>query len=346
MMLQVYLGKIATGFWVTFVFLIIPAVIVWFYSRKQLPVLALGLVIIFALIDSYRFDGRFIMTISPDRLFGSTPVDQYFKKIPGKFRVLNLTYDPRILPQNHLPLFGIEEMTSYHGTQPRWFENLLGGMSQRNIANRNLMDMTNTRYLLTSPATRISSEQMERAGFPFLQQYGQLSIFENPQANNRAIIVHDWVVEPDTTKLQNLILSGEFDPAHEVALYENPPIEMPTDTTQAVDSITINEYLNDYISLSVKSDRAGILVLADNWYPAWKAFVDGKEVPVMMADAAFRGVPLTGGEHKVEFKYISATQRTGRILTWLGLILVAGMVLTDIAMNKKKKSRRLNKNGT
>jgi len=337
MVLQNYLGDISTGFWITFLFLIIPALIVWFYIRRQLPVLALGLVIVFALVDSFRFDERFITTISQDRLFSSTPVDQYFKSQSGKFRVVNLTRDSRILPYNHLPMFGVEEMTSYHGNQPRWYDNLLGGTALRNMTNRNLMDMTNTRYVLISPATGISPEQMEGAGFPFLTQLGRVSIHENQQANDRAIIVHDWVVEPDTTKLQELILSAEFNPAKQVGLFAEPPIEKLSDTAAVSDSVIINEYLNDYISLTTITDQPGILVLADNWYPAWKGFVDGNEVPVLMANAAFRGVPLSAGEHKVEFKYISETQRTGRILTWSALILVAGMVGADIVIRRKKK---------
>jgi uncharacterized membrane protein YfhO len=43
--------------------------------------------------------------------------------------------------------------------------------------------------------------------------------------------------------------------------------------------------------------------LADSYYPGWKAYVDGKEKPILRANHFFRAVALSKGAHVVEFKY-------------------------------------------
>lgn len=327
--LSSHLGAITAGFWKTFLFLAIAAAAVWMYSRKKAGVMILWLVIAVALVDSYRFDLQFIKTYDEKTTFTSTPLVQYFKSLPGKFRVLNL--DKGYLPTNYLPMFGIEEMTSYHGNEPRWYYKLIGGTAMKNVINLNLWSMTNTRYLLLSPASPFKGEQLASLGFKEVKRLQNFQIFEDPLANDRAYIVHQWVVEPDEDKRDALILSQRFNPHLQVALPADPGIAAQIDTAvYAADTVKIDKYENDYISLTTSSFADGILVLADNWYPAWKGFVDGRPVEVLRANSSFRGIVLPAGRHTVEFRYISSTYKTGKMLTLGGLlfvIIVAGWYL-------------------
>ncbi|MEE9441553.1 MAG: YfhO family protein [candidate division Zixibacteria bacterium] len=334
--LRSHLGTIAAGFWTTFLFTTIAAVFIWLYAQKKIKVVLLWVVVLVAFIDVYRFDRQFIKTYDPATIFAKNPIVDFFKSKPDKFRVLDTT-GQRFLPTNYLPYYGVEEMTSYHGSQPNWFHKLLGGTAMRNIFNFNLMNMTNTRYLLISPASAVKGNQLERVGFIPAYQWQNFEIFENPFANNRAHLVHNWVVEPDTARIDSLVLMRSFNPKSQVALFEDPGISPTLDTTSfSADRVEITEYKNDYISVTVSSSVDGILVLADNWYPAWKAFVDGNEVEVMMANAAFRGVVLSAGEHTVEFMYISEAYATGKMLTLFGLITaLAGIAVGGVITRNK-----------
>lgn len=68
----------------------------------------------------------------------------------------------------------------------------------------------------------------------------------------------------------------------------------------------------------------GLLVVAERWYPQWRAWVDGRERPVYKAYGSYLGVPLREGRHTVEVRYSKTPlQRAG----WW--ILLAGWGLAS-----------------
>jgi uncharacterized membrane protein YfhO len=64
------------------------------------------------------------------------------------------------------------------------------------------------------------------------------------------------------------------------------------------------------------------LVLADTWYPGWKATVDGLPADVLPVDGLFRGVQVGEGEHEVVFYYSPASFKVG-----LGISVTAVLVI-------------------
>ncbi|HEX9886841.1 MAG TPA: YfhO family protein, partial [Longimicrobiales bacterium] len=73
--------------------------------------------------------------------------------------------------------------------------------------------------------------------------------------------------------------------------------------------------------IEVTSDQNALLVIADNWFPAWHATVDGAPTPVLRAYHTLRAVPVGPGQHTVELVYRSATLRWSLVLS-LGTVLV------------------------
>ena len=73
----------------------------------------------------------------------------------------------------------------------------------------------------------------------------------------------------------------------------------------------------------VRARGSGLLVLSDNWFPGWKASVDGRDVPVERVDYLFRGVRLGPGEHTVVFRYQPLSWRLGWIVSLISLAALA-----------------------
>jgi uncharacterized membrane protein YfhO len=82
------------------------------------------------------------------------------------------------------------------------------------------------------------------------------------------------------------------------------------------------------VTIDANLTRPGIVVLGDNWYPGWKAKVDGRSVDVDRVDYVLRGTVAGRGHHRIEYSYAPASWRIGWIISLLSLLaLVAAVAL-------------------
>ncbi|MFO8057036.1 MAG: YfhO family protein [bacterium] len=96
------------------------------------------------------------------------------------------------------------------------------------------------------------------------------------------------------------------------------------------------------VEAAVHAESPATLVLADIYYPGWRAWVDGEETRVHRADCTFRAVRVPEGKSKVVFKFIS---RTFRICLWSGifswLFFTAAVVAVAIKRDRNQHAGRL-----
>ena len=57
------------------------------------------------------------------------------------------------------------------------------------------------------------------------------------------------------------------------------------------------------VDVATTSASAGFLVLHDLYYPGWRAEVDGRSVPILVANQLFRAVEIPAGAHHVIFRF-------------------------------------------
>jgi uncharacterized membrane protein YfhO len=74
------------------------------------------------------------------------------------------------------------------------------------------------------------------------------------------------------------------------------------------------------------TDVRALLVLADTWFPGWRAKIDGRPAPVIRTDQLLRGVVLPAGTHTVEFTYVPWSWRIGWIVSLLTAVSLIGAV--------------------
>jgi uncharacterized membrane protein YfhO len=88
-----------------------------------------------------------------------------------------------------------------------------------------------------------------------------------------------------------------------------------------------------HVTISALASAPGRLVLLDTFYPGWRATVDGKDVHIDAADAAFRAVPVTAGRHTVRFSYESGSVLVGGIVSLVALVAI----VLCIALGRRSK---------
>jgi uncharacterized membrane protein YfhO len=82
----------------------------------------------------------------------------------------------------------------------------------------------------------------------------------------------------------------------------------------------------------------GLLVLSEVYYPGWRAYADGEEVPIYRADHALRAVPLRAGHHRVEMVFNPPWPKVGLAVS--GATLFLALVLASVAIAKRKETTR------
>ncbi len=107
---------------------------------------------------------------------------------------------------------------------------------------------------------------------------------------------------------------------------EGAPAAAPSGPARPPAPALVTASSDTAVTVSVRLDRPGYVVLDDLYYPGWSARVDGRPARILAANGAFRAVAAAAGTHVVRFVYRPATVWIGGALTLAGLLLGAGVI--------------------
>lgn len=321
------LPNIQSGFWIVFFLVAVSSGAILSFIRRKMGVVILLLLPLLVMVDGIRFNSRFIKTYDHNKQFTANALTEHIGNLPGKFRVLNL----KAVSQDYLPFFGIDVVTGYHGNQLRWYDDLLGGMSLRSLGNPSFLNLVGARYFLASKNVNIPPNYFGRDSLTIERDFGSVVVYNNNNAFPRAFLVNQFEVIPDRKDIYPLVLSGRFDLANSVFLEEEPPIEVNSGTSSP-GIAEIVSYADDSVLVKLNIDSNALLVLTDNYYRFWEAYVDGEKTVILRADGAFRAVPVKAGTNEVLFKYNRSGNNLPKTVTLLTLLLVAIILISYLVI--------------
>ena len=88
----------------------------------------------------------------------------------------------------------------------------------------------------------------------------------------------------------------------------------------SVGSAEVFRYEPNRVDVRTKATAPSTLVLAENHYPGWRAYLDGRRVDMLRVNYAQRGVRVPEGEHEVSFRYRPASFYAGLALSLLAAV--------------------------
>ena len=147
-------------------------------------------------------------------------------------------------------------------------------------------------------------------------------VYENRRALPRAFVVGGQQVVSDEDEALSAVTAASFDGRRVVVVVEALD-GVPQGPRTSSGDAEITEYDPDRVTVNVRAERRGLLVLGDVHYPGWKAQVDGRDVPIHRVDYLLRGVQLEPGGHEVEFRYEPASWRIAWMISLVALAIVA-----------------------
>jgi hypothetical protein len=177
-----------------------------------------------------------------------------------------------------------------------------------------MVRMYGINYMVSKTATRAGQQEL------FTGKSG-VKVFLNPDALPRAWTVHEIIGAPDEPKGAEIVRDGDFDLGAAALMVGAKP---GLDRCEAADRVTAIDEAPSSVRVDVAMACKGLLIVSDNWYPGWRAEVDGEPAPIWKVNTIIRGVVVDKGRHTMVMKYRPASVYFGFICTILGL---AGAVL-------------------
>lgn len=266
-------------------------------------------------------------------IYASDPVVEFLRKLSQPARVLakGLTslpmnpYDP-FLDRDALMTHRIRITTGYHGNELGRYQQL-GSVQQTydQLGNPTFWALTNTEFLLVNSDTMPIPGAKRLVG-PVKDAAGTfVSLFLLPGEHPFAWVAPAIMKFPDASVLE-AVHNPAF-PVRSVALFDESSkaegvrlttLPVPLDLT-----VRTNRYEPGHIALalSAPAPKGSALVVSENYYPGWRASIDGTPATVERADLVLMGIPLPEGAKQVELVFSSDTYRNGKLITLAALAL-------------------------
>ncbi len=267
---------------------------------------ALCLIDMWQINKRYLNDGMFVEKSERERPMPKGPAEEFIlqDKDPN-FRVLNLAsntfnenntsfYFNSIGGYRAAKLRRYQEMIDYHIAPQMRAAHKAVFDSQGDLATVNgdsiypVLNMLNTKYLI----------------MPL--QGGKTIPVENPHTFGNGWFIDK--VHYAGTANEEMAMVGRLPLRHEAVADKQFEAVLGQSTVQdSTSSVRLTAYTPNHISYEVNSDKGGVVVFSEVYYPGWTATVDGKAVEVGRVNYILRAINVAPGQHKIEmdFKPIS-----------------------------------------
>jgi hypothetical protein len=148
-------------------------------------------------------------------------------------------------------------------------------------------------------------------------QTSDVQIYENRQVLPRAWLVSEARVL-DKQVMLGTIRSGKFPDGSNWEPQRSALVESETGFVASAATggrADVTRYEPNRIEIRTQADAPTILVLSENHYPGWRAYIDGRNVEVLRVDYELRGVVLPAGAHEISFVYRPKSVMIGLLIS-------------------------------
>ena len=303
---------------------------------------AVGIILVLCLVDlwtvnkRYLNDDMFVPEAEREAPQQKTQTDELILRDQNlDFRVLNLasnTFNENETSYYHKSVGG------YHAAKLRRYQEMIeayinpemqslfksvseaaGDMTQVNGDSIcPVLNMLNTRYFI----------------FPL--QGGQTVPIQNPYAFGNAWFV-DQLDYVDNANGE-IAAVGKIDLRHQAVadakFKEQLGEAIPQDT---VSLVSITSYEPNRLTYDVSSDKGGVLVFSEIYYPGWEATVDGHPVELGRVDYILRALNIQPGKHQVELSFFPKSVNMTETIAYIAYVLLLLLVAGGLYLEWKRK---------
>ena len=306
-----------------------------FRKLKEVPMVALlallCLVDMWSVNRRYLNDGNFVRQRTTEQAFPLTDVDQRILQDTDKYyRVLNLTvstFNDNTTSYYHKSIGG------YHAAKLRRYQELIESHIQNEM--QTAWSLAPTMEKADSLLPVLNMLNMKYMILP-LQDGGKTEI-KNPYANGNAWFVSE-VRYVDDADAELAGLKG-LDTKHVAVADKRFENTLGTATEDSTAMVTLTSYNANELQYDVESQKGGVLVFSEVYYPGWTCTVDGRPVEIGRVDYVLRAIRIDGGKHHVVLTFKPRSESITEAIAHSALILLAllfsGLLVRQFVVRRK-----------
>lgn len=332
--------------WRSFWIVVIGAALMMLYRYKKLRgSYAIAAIIVLCLADMWIVNKRylnndmFVPKSEREMPQQKTKTDEFILQDTsdeGDYRVLNLagnTFNENNTSYYHKSIGG------YHAAKLRRYQELIDA-----YISPEMHSMMSAIAEAGGDMTKVSGDSI----YPVLNmlntkyvivplQGGETVPIQNPYTYGNAWLVDNITYvdnaneELDGLKGRDLRHSAVADKRFKDILGESTP-------QGDVSVVSIKSYEPDHLTYEVESDKGGVVVFSEIYYPGWTATVDGESVEVGRVNYVLRAIRVAPGRHSVELSFYPKSIVVTETIAYItsAILIVAMLVLIALRVVRRK----------
>jgi len=151
-------------------------------------------------------------------------------------------------------------------------------------------------------------------------------LVRNPDPDPRAYVARTVEVVADVHEAVARLRAGQ-DREHATVLAPVPDLAPARAGPRSPARADIVGFAPERITIDVETTAPALLVVAEAWYPGWRATVNGAKAPCLQANGWMRGVPVPAGHSRVVLSYRSRFLLAGAALSCVSLAALVAVLL-------------------
>lgn len=329
-------------------FILVAVALLWAYACQRLKgwMLCAGLAVL-CVADMWQVNKRYLNTESFDdpvvqqgKYETKTAADEAILRDTTHYRVLNLTAGNPFNETSNRTAYWHKSIGGYHAAKLQRYQDLIDrclapeinklgsgisaapGDDMATLAGDSLcpvLNMLNAKYLLVP-----GNDRQPLA----VRNTGALG---NGWFVERLTFVKDADAEMAALSKLDTKHDGVADEKFRTVL-DGSPLGSGT--------VTLTSYAPNELHYDIRSERGGVTVFSEVYYPGWTVTIDGVAAEIGRADYLLRALRVPAGQHRVVFEFRPATVATTNAIAAAAIAIILGLLATALAGKLRRKTCR------
>lgn len=233
----------------------------------------------------------------------------------------------KLVPENLGAYWGIPSINGYFLLVPSYIYEVWGDANHNGILTKTASLYEDRYFKTTDKFIKLSKlfglkyvTSVWSLPQPYFKAFDSLGIREYilPDTFSKAWIVPkvDGFTSASNQVNANALINDDFDPWKSAYVDGAPPVLPAGSRTGSAEILEYSDH-----SLKIKANAPGFVVLNDTWYPRWKAYIDGQEVPVYKTNVMMRGVVAPREGTIIELEYDKENIFVFELISYVSILI-------------------------